>query len=213
VIAGSEKHTGEVFLDEHPLDHSTRARLRAGIGFVPEDRVGEAIFPSLSVERNVEVASVGSRRLAAWVGPKPSGRIAKRLDEFAVKTPSPKSPITALSGGNQQLVVLCRVLGAGPKVLVADEPTQGIDARRRTAIHDMLRAFCAGGGAVMLVMSDFEELRALASRVLVLHDGEVVAEVPPTCDEHQLIRLATGVERGVVPAALAQEAREVGHVR
>jgi len=213
VVAGSEKHDGEVLLDGRALKPSRRERVKAGVGFVPEDRVGEAIFPSLSVERNVEVANVAMRPLPSWAGPRPRRAIGERLREFAVKAPSWGSPITALSGGNQQLVVLTRVLGAGPKVLVADEPTQGVDQGRRTAIHAMLRAFCAGGGAMLLVMSDFEELLGLASRVVVMRDGELVAEVAPDCDEHHLIRVATGVEQGIVPAALAQEAEEVGRVR
>jgi ABC-type sugar transport system ATPase subunit len=95
---------------------------------------------------------------------------------FAVLPPDPESLISSLSGGNQQKVLLARVLGDQPKVLILHEPTQGVDEGTRRALIERVRGAAAGGAVVLYVSSDIEEVAGCADRVLVFRKGEIVAE-------------------------------------
>lgn len=199
-ITACEPTTGRITLSGRELPRSPAAARRLGIAYVPEDRAREAIFPALSVSRNLEVGTLAGGRLTRLLRPVPSAqRTSELMERFGVKAPSPAAFITDLSGGNQQRVVLARVLSREPQLLVADEPTQGVDQVGRAAIHQMIRDFAAAGGAVLLVASEFEELQLLASRICVMRDGEIVAQVPSDTDYRELIGLATGAREIQLP--------------
>lgn len=195
VAAGMTKHSGSVGYLGRPLPRTAMACRRNGIAYVPEDRVREALFTTLSVARNLEVGDVVRRSLGAALAAVPSReRASKVIADYGVKTASPRSEVTSLSGGNQQRTVLARELMNTPTLLVADEPTQGVDRTGRTALHAMIRSFAQSGGGVLLVSSEFEELQELATRICVLRDGELVAELPPTTAYRELVSLATGAD-------------------
>lgn len=192
-VAGHGPQEGVVTVGGKPLPTGATRRWRSGVAYVPEDRVREAMFDSLSVASNLEVGELAWGRLARPMPLRPDRRrTAADIDRFGVKTPSSSAPVTALSGGNQQRVVLARVLGRRPRVLIADEPTQGVDRAGRAAIHQLIRQFAAEGGVVLLVSSEFEELQALATDLAVLVDGRIVARRPPDTDYRELVALATG---------------------
>src|SRR5262249_52470649 len=96
---------------------------------------------------------------------------------FDIRPPDPDAPVATLSGGNQQKVVLARWLVSGRTLLILEEPTAGVDIGAKTEIYAALRPLLDGGGAVILVSSDFEEVARMASRALVFHRGRIVAEI------------------------------------
>lgn len=193
VASVSGKPRGVNFFGQ-PLPKSARRSRSAGIAYIPEDRLREGIFPSLSVARNIEIGDVVRMSLARVMRPSPStSRISTIIGRFGIKTPSHKVDITALSGGNAQRVVVARELMNGPKLVVADEPTQGVDRAGRSAIHALLREYTMTGGAVLLVSSDFEELQELAHRLYVIVDGKIVGEETSLADYSRLLSLASGL--------------------
>ncbi|MDL9978687.1 ATP-binding cassette domain-containing protein [Microbacterium sp. ASV49] len=176
---------------------SARAARRAGIAYIPEDRLNEGLFPPLSVAMNIEVGDLVRRSLASVTRFSPSKSATQRaIDRFGIKTPSQSVEVTALSGGNAQRVVIARELMNEPRLLVADEPTQGVDRAGRAAIHDLMRDFVLRGGGVLVVSSEFEELQEIASRLYVMVDGRVVADVPADTPYARLVALASGLDDG-----------------
>jgi len=158
-----------------------RREVAGPVGFVPEDRTTEGLIPELTLTENVVL---GSRSDDPWLR---RGRIdwrvarartATLLKEFGVVAPGPDSRGGTLSGGNQQKLVMARELARDPRVIVAENPTRGLDIRSTEAIHARLHAAAAGGAAVLVYSSDLDEVLALADRVLVASRG-TLSEVLP----------------------------------
>ena len=146
--------------------------IRAGVGFVAEDRRTQNIVPDFSVKENLLLAHLGEHRGFGL----DYRRREKRVDELLglLGLPSERlldSNMLNFSGGMQQKVIIARWLLLDPKVLILDEPTKGVDIGTRSSIYAMLRDIAATGVAVVVVSSDFEELLALAERVVVISDG------------------------------------------
>ena len=99
-------------------------------------------------------------------------------ERFSLSVPSYAAPVRALSGGNQQKVYLARCLLAGPRVLLLDEPTRGIDVAAKTDIYRLLRSWAEEGIGILLITSELSELLTLADRILVMHAGRIVSELP-----------------------------------
>lgn len=151
---------------------------RAGIGYLPGDRHREGIFAELSVRENFSLRSIVRDTVAGIVRPGAERARAKAaVKKFAVKTPELETPISSLSGGNQQKLVLASVLAANPVVLLIDEPTQGVDVGARTEIYRLLREIAAGGTAIIIVSSDAAEIAGLSDRVMVFSRGRIAAEL------------------------------------
>ncbi|KRC62800.1 hypothetical protein ASE14_03005 [Agromyces sp. Root81] len=195
LVAGVAGDTDGVRYEGAAVPRTARSARRAGIAYIPEDRLREGVFPSLSVASNIEIGDLVRRGLAAIVPFKPAASATARvIERFGIRTPSQSADITALSGGNAQRVVVARELMNEPRLLIADEPTQGVDRTGRAAIHDLLRDFAERGGAVLLVSSEFEELQELADRLYVMADGRIVSAEPVTTPYSRLVALATGVD-------------------
>lgn len=155
---------------------SHRSATRAGIAFLPGDRLGEAMFGKMSVRENVVAPSLDT------VMP---GGIANRSREYAlsqkaiaglaVKTPTLETPVTSLSGGSQQKVLLARSRLGDPRVLIVEDPTQGVDAGARVEIYAFLRQMASSGVAVVVLSTDAVELEGLCDQVLVFSRGRVQA--------------------------------------
>lgn len=143
-----------------------------GIALVPEDRAGDAAFLDLPLWENVSAASVGDY----WSGWRTDRRREQSdavalLDRYDVRAPSADTPFASVSGGNQQKAVLARWFHRAPRLLLLDEPTQGVDAAARADIHRFVRAHVADGNAALVASSDWEELAELCDRVVVLREG------------------------------------------
>ncbi|HET9040667.1 MAG TPA: ABC transporter ATP-binding protein [Gemmatimonadales bacterium] len=163
----------------HPL--RGRREVAGPVGFIPEDRTTEGLIPSLSLTENLVL---GSRPDDPWIR---RGRVdwrvaractAALLAEYEVVAPGPDVPAAALSGGNQQKVVVARELARQPRVVVAENPTRGLDLRAAAAIQRRLRDAAAGGAAVLVYSSDLDEVLALADRILVAARGTLIEPAP-----------------------------------
>jgi ribose transport system ATP-binding protein len=154
---------------------TTRDALRRGVAFLPADRLREAGFPTSSTGANLWLRAGASGALLRHRAER--SRAAAVLDEWAVTPSSPAAVFGALSGGNQQRVLLAKWVESGASVLVVDEPSAGVDVGARQAIHQRLVDAAAAGLATVLVSSDAEEVAELAHRALVLRDGRVACEL------------------------------------
>ncbi len=183
--------SGRISLGDRKLSgHDPAEAIRAGIGYVPEDRGREAIFGDLSVRSNMLLASVPEfRRPYGMARRREASEAHDLVGRFGIKTASTVTPISSLSGGNQQKAVLARWLRRNPVLLLLDEPTQGVDIGARAEIYRIIRAAVETGTAVLMVASDFEELARVCDRVLVLRNGRIVAEVKPPDLEHEHLTL------------------------
>ena len=197
-IFGVDRYDGgEVRVAGQPLPPGRPAvAMAAGLALVPEDRRQQGLVMELSVERNATLTrrwplsrlgllrASGERRAA--------GEWTRRLQ---VKAPRLSAPVSTLSGGNQQKVVLAKWLATHPRVLLVDEPTRGIDVGTKAEVHRLLSELAAEGLAVLMVSSELPEVLGMADRVLVMHEGRLVAEIPrERADEESVMFAATGQE-------------------
>jgi ribose transport system ATP-binding protein len=147
----------------------------AGIVYLPGDRHSEGLFMSLSVRENIAALVLDVLSRLGFVSPRREvSLVASQIASLAIKTPSPESRIASLSGGNQQKVLFARSLSREPAVLLADEPTRGVDAGARMELYRILRKTAARGAAVVVLSSDAIELQGLCDRVLVFSRGQIV---------------------------------------
>jgi ribose transport system ATP-binding protein len=170
---------GAIQLDGKRLDPRTPDdAIRAGIAFVSEDRKGEGIIPELSVRENLTLAALPTLTRAGIVD---GARQREIVDEFmrrlGIKATSADQKIRELSGGNQQKVLLARWLCMNPALLILDEPTRGIDIGAKAEIQALINELAATGLGVLMISSELEELVEGSSRVVVLRDGQDVAEL------------------------------------
>jgi len=170
---------GVATLEGQPIGRSPRASIEHGLVLVPEDRQKNGVFGALSIRENLVLPSL--RRLAR--GPlldrHAEGTLAQQLvDRLAIKHTDLEQPVNELSGGNQQKVVIGKWLATDPKVILLDEPTQGVDVGAKAAVHAFIAALVARGVAVILVSSELPEVMGVADRIVVMHEGRVVRIVP-----------------------------------
>ena len=166
--------------------------LPTSIGFVPEDRHRDGSILSFSIAENIALRGAGDRR--GIVSRRDQVEAAERLLHlYDVRGGNPATPMRALSGGNQQKVILGRELAANPALLVVENPTRGLDIRAAEAVHNALRRAAERGSAVVVYSSDVDEVLGLAHRVLAVHGG-VVRECRP--DREEVGRAMLGVAEG-----------------
>lgn len=189
--------SGSVTMNGRRLHDGNRERIRAGIGFVPEERKVEGIITGGSIAANVAVAyldqvSAGPHVLRA----KELGRARDAVSRVGVVPPDVLPAIESLSGGNQQKAIVGRWIGReGVRVLLLDEPTRGIDVGAKTQIYRLLDDLASSGVAIIFASSDEEEILGLADRVLVLKRGSIARSVATAeLDVHSLTTLIVGGE-------------------
>ncbi|WP_029618771.1 sugar ABC transporter ATP-binding protein [Pseudorhizobium marinum] len=157
---------------------SPEAAIAHGFGFCPEERKSDGIISEFSVSENIALALQARQ---GWARPVSARQKAELADEFIrsldIRPPDPDRPIKFLSGGNQQKAILARWLATGPRLLILDEPTRGIDIGAHTEILRMIERLCADGMSLVVISSELEELTAVAHRVIVLADRRHVAEL------------------------------------
>jgi ABC-type sugar transport system ATPase subunit len=171
-----------------------RKGVAAGIALVPEDRKGQGIIPALSVRENFTLAVITRITNALLIFARREKAIVTDLaDRLKVNPPQIERPLNAFSGGNQQKVVLGKWLLSEPSLLILDEPTRGVDVGAKADIHEIIGEFAQSGGAVLMISSELPELLAVCDRIFVLHEGNLVAEIPrAAADEESVMRAATG---------------------
>jgi len=169
---------GEVMVGGQRLRRAApTAAMAAGIGFVPEDRRQQGLVMDMSVQQNVALASLGRLRKGGLI--RSSAERAMAADWAArlkIKYGRLADPVATLSGGNQQKVVLAKWLGRRPSVLIVDEPTRGIDVGTKAEVHHLLTELARSGVGVLMISSELPEVLGVSDRILVMREGELVAE-------------------------------------
>jgi ribose transport system ATP-binding protein len=193
---GAGAWSGIVEIEGRPatLTSISEAR-RDGLGFVTDDRRGGGLMLRDSVGRNL-VASV-LRKVSPFflMSKSRETKLARKaIVSFDVRPPRPEIAVGALSGGNQQKVVLAKEVLGEPRLLLLDEPTRGVDVGAKGEIYARIRDLAAGGVGVLIASSEMPELIGLCDRVVVLRRGRTVAEFPAGADEHDVMAVAESSE-------------------
>jgi len=177
LAAGTVTVAGEQSVSRVGRLAGPRTALRGGIAMIPESRKDQGLLPRRSVTENVSLASLGQLSRAGIIRSRPERRtVREMLGRVDVRGGSQAAPAQTLSGGNQQKLLFARMLLCQPRVLIADEPTRGVDVGAKRAIYDLLTTLTADGLGVLLISSDVEEILGLAHRVLVMRAGRIAAE-------------------------------------
>jgi len=177
VLAGARPVSGVVSI-AGTVVRSRRHGYVLGVAYVPRDRQTAGIFESLSINDNFAVGTVAEdRRLGLLSRARTRARLSGYVKSLKIRLRDSADPISTLSGGNQQKVVLARWLAAKPRVLLLDDPTRGIDPGAKRDLYDLLATLTAGGMAVVMVSTDVDELVELMDRVLVFREGTVFSEL------------------------------------
>ncbi len=179
IYGGERIDSGTVEIDGRALHaRNPAAAVRAGIAMIPESRKEQGLQLSRSVRENVSLPYL--RELSTWgVVRTRSERamVGASIASVGVRTASPEMPVSSLSGGNQQKVLFARSLLRPPSLLIADEPTRGVDVGAKRSIYDLIVKLAEDGMAVLVISSELEEVLGLAHRVLVMRNGEIAAEL------------------------------------
>jgi ribose transport system ATP-binding protein len=195
-IYGAQGRRGAVRLAGRELPSGNiPAAVRAGVAFVPENRLREGAFVTLSVRENLSASYLTRfRHRLSWIDRRAEVEAStEAIGVYGVRCRSPQMPVALLSGGNQQKVVLARWLTGQPRLMLLDEPTQGVDVGARAEIHRQIRAAAKRGCGVIVAGSDADELLELSDRVVVLRDGRVaVSAGRDEVDRHWLAQRVFG---------------------
>ena len=186
----------ELFKDGKPLSGNAAAFLAAGVGHVPEDRMTRGLVLEMSIEDNL-ILGYHRRPAFARRGLRLASAIRKFAEqertEFAIKAPNVQERCSALSGGNQQKVVIARVFSENPDVIIVAQPTRGVDVGAMEYIHHRLLDLRDGGKSILLISADLDEVRSLSDRLAVIYGGRIVAEgKPDTWSDMEIGLLMTG---------------------
>jgi ribose transport system ATP-binding protein len=184
---------GRVLLDGKPVAiHSARDAIRAGICLVPEDRRRRGVIGPMSVRENITLPALGSYARLGVVRRRAEARAADDVARLlTVKASSNEAAVATLSGGNQQKVVVGKWVARRPRVIVFDEPTQGVDVGAKAEIHRLVRRLADEGAAVIMISSDMEEIVAESDRVAVMHEGRVTGILDrAACTPESIMQLA-----------------------
>jgi ABC-type sugar transport system ATPase subunit len=194
IFGGRPGCVGEVRVNGKPARiHSPQDAIAAGIGYVPEDRKDAGLFLDMGLAANVAAATLRGVVLYDAEHERTADRYREQL---RIAARGGDEPVRALSGGNQQKVLLARWLEVNPAVLMVDEPTRGVDVGAKREVHSVLFELARKGTAVVVISSDLPELLALADRVVVLRAGRVAGELArEQLSEEAVIALSSGVAR------------------
>jgi ABC-type uncharacterized transport system ATPase subunit len=172
---------------------SPRAAREAGIGHIAEDRHRRGLVLDFNLSENLALMDYREDARLGLLKPRRMLDAAKRLlHEFDVRGGTPDTPARSLSGGNQQKVVIAREISGNPDALIAAQPTRGLDVGAIEFVHRRLLAERDAGRAILLFSLELDEVRSLADRILVIYDGRIVGELPPTASDEELGLLMTG---------------------
>ena len=197
--SGGEVRIGQAVI----APNSTRAAMSAGLGLVPEDRRQQGLVMDLSIERNANLAILSRLTGGLLMNRLLMNRRAETenaqnwTSKLQLKAHRLSDPVSSLSGGNQQKVVLAKWLSTNPGVLIVDEPTRGVDVGAKAEVHRTLAELAASGLAVLMISSDLPEVLGMADRILVMREGALVGELSRAqASEEAVMYLATGQRAG-----------------
>ncbi|HEX8346060.1 MAG TPA: sugar ABC transporter ATP-binding protein, partial [Actinoplanes sp.] len=198
-IVGLRRATsGQVYVAGRPVrPGSVGAGLAAGIGFVPQDRHHQGFVPDMSIADNATMTIPHRVKRAGLISRRRTdARARTMIDSLAIKASGPELPVSALSGGNQQKVVMARALADDPRLLVLINPTAGVDVRSKEFLLGKVEQAADAGTAVLVASDEVDDLR-LCDRVLVMFQGRVVSELSRGWHDHELVAAMEGVDQHV----------------
>jgi len=201
IFGADARSGGQVLLDGEPLaPRSPRQAIQRGVAYLPESRKDLGLFLSLSSSENITLPYLESVSRMGVVSRRAEAREASAvMERLSVKAASPRHAVRTLSGGNQQKVLFAKWLWQRPRLLIADEPTRGVDVGAKFAIYELLVELAASGMSILLVSSELEEVLGLAHRVVVMRRGRQVATLGgDEVGEDAILRAAFGGDRGGV---------------
>jgi len=207
-LAGVLKSVGgEVLINGRKTSISSpeaAKRKGAEIALIPEDRKTEGLMLSMSIADNLTAASLDRySRFQVLDANALAEAVRSGIDRMRIKVGSPEDPVSTLSGGNQQKVVIAKWLLTEPKIILLNDPTRGIDVGTKQEIYRLLRALADEGASILFYSTDYEELIGCCDRVDVMYDGRIVRElVGEEINEHEIIASALNIEGGEVPEFL-----------
>jgi ribose transport system ATP-binding protein len=186
---------GALRLDGEPIRLATpRAAIEHGIYLIPEDRKSSGLLLDVSIAENISLPDLASY-LRFWLvnTARETDNARRQRERLKIRAPDVATSVGALSGGNQQKVVLAKWLSMRPKVLIFDEPTRGIDVGAKQEIYDMLRRLTDAGVAILMISSDMEEVIGVSDRIAVMHEGAISGFLDRSqFSEHNVLQLAVG---------------------
>jgi simple sugar transport system ATP-binding protein/ribose transport system ATP-binding protein len=158
--------------------HSPSRSIRRGLSFIPESRKEMGLLIGRSVKENISLSRLDLVSRMGWIaGIRERRKVAELMTSVNVRAASMRLPVSMLSGGNQQKLLFARAVMCSPSVLIADEPTRGVDVGSKRAIYDLLTEMAASGMGVVVISSDLEEVLGLAHRVVVMRHGRIITEL------------------------------------
>ena len=187
---------GRIVIGDHDKAHSTTSDIiESGVGYIPEDRSLDGVVKEFSIAENL-ILNRYNRAPYARAGVLNTSVVRehakKNIETFDVRTPSEETTAGALSGGNQQKVIVAREFSRPLKLLVAAQPTRGVDVGAMEFIHSRIVAERDAGAGVLLISSELDEVLSLSDRVAVMHGGRIIAEVSPETPREEIGRLMAG---------------------
>ena len=200
IFGADVQDAGELTLDGKPLTvRGPRQAIRQGIAMLPESRKDQGLVMRRSIIENVTLAHLDDVSKATLIDrPRERRDAVALMEQLDVRAERPTAPITTLSGGNQQKTLFAKWLFRPPKLLLADEPTRGVDVGAKQAIYELIHSLAASGMAVLVISSEHEEVIGLAHRVLVMRQGRIVAEFDgKTVTEDEVLTAAFSAEKTV----------------
>lgn len=202
-IAGLNDHGGSVTINGRQYQ---KQDLLSSAGYMPSDRHREGLMMRFSVRENTAIGSLTKYLRGPFLSKRAElTSVREELTKLSVKTPSLDAPASALSGGNQQKIVMARTVLSAPQIVLADEPTQGVDVGARAEIYQILRQISSDGTPVVVASSDAKELEGLCDKVLVMSRGQVVAElVDDEIDEARMVQTAVSARTSSIKTAAAR---------
>jgi ribose transport system ATP-binding protein len=197
IVGLARPHSGKVTVNGKPVDGAgMNVSVRQGIAYVPAERKTEGLFLDLPVASNIAVTTLSKNSRVGFMQEDRIRNLARRhVERLSIRLSSTQAPVRSLSGGNQQKVLLAKWLEIAPKLLVVEEPTKGVDIGAKYDIHREIKMLAANGAAVLVVSSDLPEILSLSHRVLVMHNGRLVADIDARhATEQEIVAHASGLE-------------------
>ena len=185
--------SGSLTLHGRPYrPRAPKSGVEGGIALVPEDRKGQGVVLDMAIRKNATMARTGPVTRGGFFAPAAERRTVRKLIEsLRIKLGTMDDPVSSLSGGNQQKVVLAKWFHAGGEVVILDEPTRGVDVGAKTEIYSLIHRMASEGKAVLVISSEHAELFGLCDRVLVMGEGRLRGELlPPDFSEEKLLTLS-----------------------
>lgn len=199
ICGADKKEKGIVYLNGQEVSiRSPKEALAKGIGLIPEDRKHDGCFLDMSIRWNISVAVLRKISKKGFVLQKEEQKLGNLYQEnLKIKTPSLEQKVGNLSGGNQQKVVLAKVLACETEVIIFDEPTRGIDIGAREEIYHLMIELVKAGKSIIMITSDMEELLGMSDRIIVISEGHLAGEIlRPDFDQRKVLEIASTYEGG-----------------